>query len=379
MVKETVLEINLSALTHNYEVLRSQLDSDTKFLAVVKASTYGHAPCSVIDKLDALGVDYYGVAYASEGAEIRSMGTKKPILLLHPLPVHFNNIVASKLEPSIYSVELLREWIKYLESKNFKKYPIHLKFNSGLNRLGVTENDLNDIVELISNTDSIRVLSIFSHLAASDDPNQNAFTYKQKKRYDDFYEAFVQKMTLISKKMGLPNLLETKPWRHLLNTSGVFNYPEAQYNMVRCGIGLYGYGNAPDKDALLKPIAQLKAPVVQLHHLTKGESVGYNRAYIIEKSSVIATLPLGHADGLSRIYGQKKGFVWIKGQKAPIVGNVCMDMIMVDVTDIDCAVGDFALIFDVEHGAQHLAEAAGTISYELLTGLSRRIKRVIVQ
>ncbi len=377
MADQTVLEINLSALAHNYRALRLKLEATTKFLAVVKAQAYGHDPDPIIHKLDELGVDYYGVAYAQEGAQIRSTGTKKPILLLHPMPVHFDIIVAHNLEPSIYSLDLLREWTAYLASNNIKRYPTHLKFNSGLNRLGVTHRDVDHLAEIFSNTDSIELLSVFSHLAASDDREEAAYTCEQMQRYDDFYTALVQKMNLREKGSAKSEVPASKPWRHLLNTSGVLNYPEGQHDMVRCGIGLYGYGNAPEKDLLLRPVATLKAPIVQLHHLQKGESVGYNRAYVCQHPSIIATLPLGHADGLPRIYGQKAGFVWINGQKAPIVGNVCMDMIMVDVTEIDCRYGDLAIIFDADHGAQSLAEAAGTISYELLTGLSKRIKRVI--
>ena len=371
MVKEPTLFIDLNALAHNYRALRQQLYADTKFLAVVKASSYGHAPGPVAQKLVDLGVDYFGVAYALEGAELRAAGISTPILLLHPMAAHFEQILAYNLEPSLYSVSLMRQWIDFLESKNITDYPVHLKFNSGLNRLGMNFEEITEVISAILGTNSLRICSVFSHLGASDDPNAEEFTRDQITRYYSFYETFTE-------KMRYKNPLFNNPWRHLCNTSGVLNYPEAQYNMVRCGIGLYGYGNYPKYDRLLRPVAQLKAPILQIHQVSAGQSVGYNHGFIAQKPTVIASLPLGHADGLHRIFGKENGCVWIHDQPAPILGNVCMDMLMVDVTNIPCEAGDTAVIFDQQHGAQDFAEGAGTISYELLTGLSKRIRRSIV-
>jgi alanine racemase len=364
MVAETTLFIDLEALAHNYRVLRQKLHKKTKFLAVIKASAYGHTPRPVAQKLVALGVDYFGVAYALEGAELRSAQVDTPILLLHPMPAHFEQILQNKLEPSLYSVPLMRQWIAFLESKNIVDYPVHLKFNTGLNRLGVSAQDLEEIITLLQSTKALKLLSVFSHLGASDDLQAEEFTQNQIAQYEHFYKALVD--TLQTKKPELQ-----RPWQHLCNTSGVLNYPQAQYDMVRCGIGLYGYGNDPKHDTWLKPVAQLKAPILQIHRVAPGQSVGYNHGFIAEKPTVVASLPLGHADGLHRIFGQQKGF-------AEVLGNVCMDMLMVDVTQIDCQAGDTAIIFDQEHGAQDLAQAAGTISYELLTGLSKRIRREVI-
>ncbi len=368
MVQEPTLFIDLNALAHNFGVLKQKLNTDTKFLAVVKASSYGHAPGVVAQKLVDLGVDYFGVAYALEGAELRAAGIKKPILLLHPMAAHFDQILEQNLEPSLYSVYLMRLWIDFLESKNITDYPVHIKFNSGLNRLGIALAEIPEIVSAINGTNSLKICSVFSHLGASDDPNAEEFTRDQIARYISFYNTFTQKM-----RDNNPEFII--PWRHLCNTSGVLNYPEAQYDMVRCGIGLYGYGNDSKHDRLLRPVAQLKAPILQIHHVSAGQSVGYNHGFIAEQPTVIASLPLGHADGLHRIFGKKNGCVWIHNQPAHILGNVCMDMLMVDVTNIPCKPGDTAVIFDQQHGAQNLAEGAGTISYELLTGLSKRIKR----
>lgn len=374
MVAETTLFIDLEALAHNYQVLKEKLNSETKFLAVVKAATYGHDPGPVAQKLVSLGVDYFGVAYASEGAELRAAGIDKPILLLHPMAAHFELMLEHKLEPSLYSVDLMRQWVEFLASKNISDYPVHLKFNSGLNRLGVSLNDLPEIIDILKDTKAkktIHLLSVFSHLGASDDLEAEEFTQSQIAQYEHFYNVLVG-------DGAFKNLGFNRPWQHLCNTSGVLNYPQAHYDMVRCGIGLYGYGNDPKYDKLLKPVAQLKAPILQIHHVAAGQSVGYNHGFVATKPTVVASLPLGHADGLHRIFGRQKGFVWINGQRAEIIGNVCMDMLMVDVTEIECSAGDTAIIFDQEHGAQDLAEAAGSISYELLTGLSKRIKRTIL-
>jgi alanine racemase len=371
MVAETTLFIDLEALAHNYHVLRQKINPSTKFLAVVKASTYGHEPGPIARKLEALGVDYFGVAYALEGTELRAAGIHKPILLLHPMAAHFEQILDHKLEPSLYSLTLLHQWVEFLEAKNITDYPVHIKFNSGLNRLGVALEEVNEIVAKIQSTDSLKVVSVFSHLGASDDPQAEAFTRSQIKQYDEFCKVFFE-------KIRHKNPAFKQPWRHMCNTSGVLNYPEAQYDMVRCGIGLYGYGNDPQHDKLLKPVAQLMAPILQIHQVASGQSVGYNHGFVATKPTVVASLPLGHADGLHRIFGQQKGFVWINGQRAEIIGNVCMDMLMVDVTQIECHAGDTAIIFDQIYSVQDLAEAAGTISYELLTGLSKRIKRVLI-
>ncbi len=371
MVAETTLFIDLKALAHNYRVLRQKLHEDTKFLAVIKASAYGHLPGPIARKLVSLGVDYFGVAYAVEGAELRSAQVHTPILLLHPMAAHFEQILQNKLEPSLYSMALIRQWIAFLESKTIVDYPVHLKFNSGLNRLGVSLEDLPEIVAMLQATKALKLLSVFSHLGASDDLQAEEFTQNQIAQYQHFYNTLVDRMQTHNPDFN-------RPWQHLCNTSGVLNYPQAQYDMVRCGIGLYGYGNDQKHDQLLKPVAQLKAPILQIHQVAPGQSVGYNHGFTAEKLTVVASLPLGHADGLHRIFGQQKGFVWINNQRAEIIGNVCMDMLMVDVTQIQCNPGDTAIIFDSVHGAQDFAQAAGTISYELLTGLSKRIKREII-
>ncbi|MDC0637612.1 alanine racemase [Flavobacteriaceae bacterium] len=362
---ETHLEINLEALAHNYHVLRQKLDPKTLLLAVVKAYSYGHETAVVARKLVALGVNYFAVAYAPEGSLLRNHEIDTPVLLLHPLPAHFETIVAQRLEPSLYSLDLVRHFITYLEARRMEQFPVHIKFNSGLNRLGLSQSDAVILQELLAKTKAIRIVSVFSHLAASEDPNERDFTLDQIARFDAFYDTLNQK-------------LDNTPLRHILNTSGIFNFPEAQYDMVRSGIGLYGYGNDPKFDQELVPIARLKTVITQIHHLKAGQTVGYNRGHIADQTMTTATLAIGHADGISRLYGHGKGAVLIHGKKALIVGHVCMDMIMVDVTHIDCKSGEEAIVLGPELPASATAEAAGTISYELLTSLSQRIKRIVV-
>lgn len=361
---ETILEIDLNALEHNYRYLRSKLQKDTKFLAVVKAFGYGSEASEVAGELAKLGVDYFAVAYAGEGETLRNAAIETPILVLHPLPVNFDVIVERCLEPSIYSRKMLEEFIAFAEDKHQKSYPIHLKFNTGLNRLGFTEKDLEFITGCLAKTNSVKVRSLFSHLAASEDASKKIFT-----------EGQLQKFKTISESL-IPSL-GFKPLLHITNTSGILNYPHAHYDMVRSGIGLYGFGNNSEENKQLRPVATLKTVISQIHSISEGESVGYNMGHIANASMKTATLPIGHADGISRAYGKGTGWVTIHGQKAAIVGNVCMDMIMVDVTHIPCAEGDEVVVFGNDPTAEALSGAINSISYELLTAVSQRVKRVI--
>lgn len=362
--QETVLEIDLNALKHNFEYLKSKLSGNTKFLAVVKAFAYGSDAEEVAKHLETLDIDYFAVAYTYEGVALRDAGVTTPILVLHPLPVSFDTIIERCLEPSLYSKRLLNLFIACAETHKQHNYPVHLKFNTGLNRLGFVEDDIPEIVETLSKSEALKVQSLFSHLAESEELEHPDFTLKQIECFNTIYKKVY-------------TYLDYKPVLHLCNTSGLLNYPEAHFDMVRSGIGLYGFGNDPEFNKHLQPIASLKTIISQIHHLKKGESLGYNRGYITKKDTITATLPIGHADGIKRQYGNGHGFVTINNQKAYILGNVCMDMIMVDVTNIDCQEGDEVIIFDPNHTAEALAENVNSISYELLTAVSQRIKRVI--
>lgn len=361
----TTLVIDLGALAHNYHYLRAKLDPQTKFLGVVKAFAYGSDAVTIAKKLVSLGVDYLAVAYAEEGVALRRAGIAIPILVLHPLPANFKALLAHNLEPSLYSINILKGFVKVVASESLQGYPVHLKFNTGLNRLGCRANDVDLAIHCIKEAPEIKIVSVFSHLAASEDLKEKEFTEGQ----IALYSKIVAKL---DKSLGY------RPIRHLLNTSGIINYAQAQFDMVRSGIGLYGFGNDKNVDPYLRPVATLKTVISQIHHLGVNETVGYNRAFKTETAKVTATLPLGHADGIGRIYGNGKAYVSILGRPARIIGNVCMDMVMVDVTGIDCKEGDEVIVFGLNPSAEDFATGAGTISYELLTGISQRVKRVVL-
>ena len=363
-IQETTLEINLASLKANYSYLRSKLKSQTKFMAVVKAYAYGSDAVQIATFLEELGVDYFAVAYTKEGIALREAGVKTPIVVLHPLEVHFKDIIKYQLQPNIYSFSVLESFLKIAEDQD--QYPIHLKFNTGLNRLGFNPEDREQLLRKINNQHQLKIISVFSHLGASEDLKERDFTLQQ----IDAFKAI---------KEDIDTKLEEKPLYHLLNTSGILNYSSlAEFDMVRSGIGLYGFGNDPQFNSSLKPVASLKSIISQIHHLESGESIGYNRGLITDKPMTTATIPIGHADGIGRQYGQGKGFLTLKGRRCPIVGNVCMDMLMIDVSGLDCKAGDEVLIFGEQTTAAEFASTASTISYELITAISQRIARKLV-
>lgn len=363
--QETLLEINLKDLKHNFDYLKSKLKPDTKFLAVVKAFAYGSDADKVAQSLESMGVDYFAVAYVYEGVALRDSGITKPILVLHPQPVNFKLLIDHCLEPSLYSAKVLNQFIEVAQKEQQSNYPVHIKFNTGLNRLGFWETDVSSISSKLKATNSVKAISVFSHLAASEDLNEKPFTQYQIDSFQKITDEFL-------------SLLDHTPMLHLCNTSGILNYPEAHLDMVRSGIGLYGFGNSKEQNQYLRPIATLKSVISQIHKIEKGETVGYNRAFVSPHLKKTATIPIGHADGLARQYGNGRGFVIINGQKARIIGNVCMDMIMVDISEIECDEGDEVIIFGKESTAEELASSINSISYEIITAISQRIKRIYV-
>lgn len=362
--KETVLEIDLNALAHNYRYLTSKLNPGTKVMAIVKAFGYGSDAVQAAEELARLGVDYFAVAYVNEGVALRDAGIETPVLVLHPQPDNFEILIDRCLEPTLYSNRIFKAFVSAAEEKAQENYPVHIKFNTGLNRLGFLDTDIDWIVENLVRTKTVKAVSLFSHLAASEDIQEREFTLQQINQFRRISEEVIQ-------KLGYSPLL------HQSNTSAIINYPEANFDMVRTGIGLYGYGNSEVEDKHLKPVATLKSVISQIHEIEPGETVGYNRAYRAKGHEKTATIPLGHADGISRQLGNEIGSVLIHGKKIPIIGNVCMDMLMVNVTGVDCKEGDEVIILGENQTAVELAEAMGSISYELLTAISQRVKRVI--
>ena len=365
MNNATVLEINKTALQHNLTFFKSQLKKSTKLLVVVKAFAYGSDAVLVAKILEQQKVDYLAVAYTEEGVALRKAGIILPIIVLHAQIDNYKQLIDNCLEPNLYSFKTLTNFLAVLKKLKLKKYPIHIKFNTGLNRLGFDVNDASKIIPSLKN-DLVAVSSVFSHLAASEDVKEKAFTNGQIisfiKVKDQFEKAFAK-----------------KPLFHILNTSGIINYSNAQFDMVRLGIGLYGFANDQKVTKKLKNVLTLKSTISQINLLSKGETVGYNRSFKITKNTKIATIPIGHADGISRQLGNKNSYVTIKNKKAYIIGNVCMDMIMVDVTNINCKEGDLVTLFDSQKRINETAAILNTIPYELLTMITQRVKRIVVE
>ena len=357
----TRLTIDLGQLAHNFNTIKGKLSPATQTIAVVKANAYGMGASRIAKELVALGADMLAVAYTQEGIELRKAGINCPILVFYPQLENFSQIITNHLEPALYSSSSIDRFSSTLKELKKENYPVHLKCNTGLNRIGLTKKELTTFLEE-KNLYPFEIKSVYSHLASSENPKDCTFTKQQLDKFSQLKE--------LTKKYFV-----TPPMFHLLNTSGVFNYPEFELDAVRVGIALYGFANRSKWDRELKPIATLSSKIVQIHSLKKGEGVGYNRGWIAPKESKIAVLSLGHADGISRQYGQGKGGCWINNQYAPTVGNICMDMFMIDITHIKCKEGDRAILFDDTHTAEEFAKKTGTISYEILTGLSSRIER----
>ncbi|MGY5352399.1 alanine racemase [Wenyingzhuangia sp. IMCC45533] len=362
----TKLEIDLTALKHNYHYLRNKTAKKTKTLGVVKAFAYGLEAETIAATLEKEGIDYFGVAYANEGIALRKKGIKTPILVLHAQPANYALLVDYSLEPNLYSLHTLKAFIAFAIQNNIREYPVHLKFNSGLNRLGFNADETSEVIRLISGTKSIKVTSVMSHIAASEDLDKKEFTEKQ---ITTFNNIITQLQDNLSDRFTI----------HMSNTSGTINYPNAHFDMVRLGIGLYGFGNDGNETKKLKNVATLKSIISQIRLVNKGEIVSYNMAFTAEKEEKIAVIPIGHADGFSRPMGCGNGYVNINGQKAYTVGNVCMDMILVNVTNINCKEGDEVIIFDNQKTVEEFATICNTISYEILTAISQRIRRVFAE
>jgi len=359
----TILEIDGNALKHNLQYFKQRLEADTKTLVVVKAFGYGSEATEIAKFLEN-DVDYFAVAYTDEGIALRNAGIENPILVLHPQIQNLELIIEHQLEPNLYSFKIFETFLALASSKLLLNYPIHIKFNTGLNRIGFLHTEVSKIISELKETNHIKVASLFSHLAASDDINEKEFTTNQINDFTFIATQFFEE-------------LDYKPLIHILNTSGIINYLEAQFDMVRLGIGLYGFGNDKQETKALKNVVSLKSIISQIHLIEPGESVGYNRAFTANKHTKTATIPIGHADGISRKLGNENYAILVNNQKANIIGNVCMDMIMIDITDIDCKEGDEVILFNSQKMLNEMAANSKTISYEILTGISQRVKRLL--
>ena len=356
---ETVLEINLNAISHNLNYFRSRIHPKTKLMVMVKAFGYGSGGFEIAKLLEHHNVDYLGVAFADEGIALKNSGIKVPIMVLNPESTSYNSIIQFGLEPEIYSIKGLQSFIKITVKQNLVAYRIHLKLDTGMHRLGFQENDLTLLIDILKSAKSIKVQSILSHLATSDNPDYSEFANTQIALFNRLSKYIVDE-------------LQIKPLRHILNSSGIANYPIAQFDMVRLGIGLYS--DMGNRD--LENVGTLKSIISQVRSIPVGDSVGYGRRFIAARPTKVATIPIGYADGISRHWGNGVGYVLINSEKASIIGSICMDMLMVDVTDIKCSEGDSVIIFGDKPTVEEMANKLNTISYEILTGISQRVKRI---
>jgi alanine racemase len=360
---ETVLEINLDALTTNYNFYKQKLHQNTKIMVMVKAFGYGNGGYEIAKQLEHLKVGYLGVAFADEGIALRKAGITTPIMVLNPEISSYKAMIAYNLEPEMYSVSGLTSFIELAKEKNLNGYPIHLKMDTGMHRLGFEKSEVTELITLLKHNNFVKVTSVFSHLAASDNFDFKVFTLQQ----IQLFESIVSELSAA---------LTIQPIRHILNTSGIFNFPEYQFEMVRLGIGIYGVGNSEEEQISLENVSVLKSIISQIRTVNENESIGYSRKFVVQKQMKIATIPIGYADGIRRAWGNEKGYVLIHNQKATILGNICMDMLMVDVTSIPCEERDEVIIFGENPHVQEIASVCGTIPYEILTSISQRVKRI---
>ena len=362
-VHETVLEINLDALTANYNFYKQKLKPTTKIMVMVKAFGYGNGGYEIAKQLAHLKVDYLGVAFADEGIELRKAGITTPIMVLNPEISSYNSMIAYNLEPEMYSISGLTSFIELAKEKNLNTYPIHLKIDTGMHRLGFEKQHVSELIHLLQHNNFVKVESIFSHLAATDSLNFKTFTLEQIQLFQSISDEIISTLSI-------------KPIRHILNTSGIYNYSDYQFEMVRLGIGIYGVGNSEEEQNSLQNVSTLKSIISQIRTVDANDSIGYSRKFMIEKPMKIATIPIGYADGIRRAWGNEKGYVAINNQKATILGNVCMDMLMVDVTNIACQERDEVVIFGEHPHVTEIATVCNTIPYEILTSISQRVKRI---
>ncbi|WP_461105925.1 bifunctional UDP-N-acetylmuramoyl-tripeptide:D-alanyl-D-alanine ligase/alanine racemase [Spirosoma koreense] len=385
-VHGTVLEINLDALTNNLNYYREKVGVDTKIMVMVKAFAYGSGSAEVAQLLQFHRVDYLAVAYADEGVSLRQNGVDLPIMVMNPAPETFATLLEYGLEPEIYSTRLLREWGRFVgEEQGWGRaegvgsggqtprippsalrplpYPIHLKIDTGMHRLGFLESELPAVVDYLNQHPRLRVATVFSHLVGADEAQFNAFSQQQ-------YESFMRSTAQLETGLGY------RPTRHLLNSAGIVRFPAYKLDMVRLGIGLYGVEASGIEPTALQTVGTLRTVISQIKTVPAGESVGYSRQGRLDHDARIATLAIGYADGYDRRLGNGVGAVWVNGTRCPTVGNICMDMTMIDVTQASANEGDEVTVFGVELPILDLARQIGTIPYEILTGVSERVKRV---
>ncbi len=360
------LELNLTGCMENYRYFRSKLEQTTKLLVLVKANAYGHGAVEFAAMMQRAGANYLAVAYPVEGIELRKAGISLPILVLTAGTDFFNEIIDNRLEPGIPNLYALQILCGILRQRGIKGYPVHIKLDTGMHRLGFMTSELAALTEFLKTCSEVKVKSVYSHLAVSEDPEQDAFTLGQ-------ISMFKENADRITAEIGY------KPMYHVLNSAGIERFPQYQFDMVRLGIGIYGISALPG--VRLAPVASLKCKILQIKALKPEDgTIGYGRyGHIAPEGTVIATIPVGYADGIDRHLGRGNASFSLNGHRVPTIGNICMDMCMLDITGVDAKVGDTVTIFGEDPTVNELADILGTIPYEILTSVPRRIERIVVR
>ena len=360
----TVLEVNLNAMTHNVNYFRRFLPMNHRLVAMVKAHSYGAGDAEVAQLMRHLGVDYLAVAFADEGITLRERGVTMPVVVLNADAASFDKMIAYSLEPEIYSFHSLDDFIRCAGRYGARNYPIHIKLDTGMHRWGFVEEEIDRVAGILCATQQVRAATIFSHLSCADDPAQDDFTREQIARFDRM-------------SSRLSAALPYRPIRHTANSAAIERFPEAHFDMCRLGLGLYGYGYCHNDE--LQPVATLKTRIVQIRRRSAGDAIGYGRSQRLGRDSLIATVPIGYADGLDRHLGGGRWSMMVAGRPAPTVGRICMDSCMIDVTDIEgVREGDEVVVFSAAAGntLEDMAAVLGTISYEIMTSVAMRVKRI---
>ncbi len=360
------LELDLRGCQRNYRYFRSRLEPRTKLLVLVKANAYGHGAVEFAAMLQQAGADYLAVAYPVEGMELRKAGISLPILVLTAGTDFFPEIIDSRLEPGIPNLYSLKKLVEELKKRGIKDFPVHIKLDTGMHRLGFMTDELPPLIEYLRSCPEIKVKSVYSHLCVAEDPSEDEFTRGQIRLYEKNSSALIQS-------------LGYRPLRHLLNSAGIERFPEYQFDMVRLGVGIYGISALPG--VKLAPVASLKVKILQIKTLTSPEeTIGYGRhGHVAPEGTVIATIPVGYADGIDRRLGCGKASFSLNGHRVPTIGNICMDMCMLDITGVPAAVGDTVTVFGEDPTVSEIADILGTIPYEIMTSVPRRIERVVVR
>ena len=360
----TVMEVDLNALVHNFKFFKSLIMPETKTIGMVKASGYGAGSYEIAKTLQDCGCDYLAVAVQDEGVELRKASITMPIIVLNPNGVNYKAMFQYRLEPEVYSMEMVQDLIKEGKRYGIQGFPIHVKIDSGMHRLGFTRQQIPELISLLKGQDVVKPASVFTHLSVADDPAQDDYTQMQFDYFDECGDM-------------LQREFDHHIMRHALNTSGIVRFPERQYDMVRIGIGLYGIRTLFDgSEDTLMPVSALRSIIISIKDWPAGTTIGYGRQGVLQRDSRIATVTIGYADGFDRHFGNGRVSMWVGGKLCPTVGTVCMDAVMIDVTDVPCKVGDTVEIFGEHVPVEQLSEARGTIPYEILTSVSPRVKRV---